>query len=36
MDEMQARAALFEFEGDTADYSVFDHWSVGRILHRKP
>lgn len=36
LDELQARAALMEFEGDTADYSVFDHWSVARILHRGP
>lgn len=34
MDEMQARAALVEYEGDTADYSIFDNWSVGRIVYR--
>jgi hypothetical protein len=34
LDEMQARAALVEFDGDTADHNIFDHWSVGRILHR--
>jgi hypothetical protein len=31
---MQARAALVEFEGDTADYSIFDNWAVGRIVYR--
>jgi len=35
MDELQARAALVEFEGDTADYSIFDNWSVGRVLYRR-
>jgi hypothetical protein len=34
LDEMQARAALVEFEGDTADYSIFDNWAVGRIVYR--
>ena len=34
LDEMQARGSLVEFEGDTADYSIFDTWSVGRILYR--
>lgn len=34
LDEMQARASLVEFEGDTADYSIFDNWSVGRIVYR--
>lgn len=35
VDEFQARAALIEFEGDTADHSIFDNWSVGRILYRR-
>lgn len=35
LDEFQARAALIEFEGDTADHSIFDNWSVGRILYRR-
>jgi hypothetical protein len=34
MDELRARAALLEFDGDTADHSIFDNWGVARILHR--
>lgn len=35
LDEFQARASLVEFEGDTADHSIFDNWSVGRVLYRR-
>jgi len=34
MDEMEALIDLKEFEGDTADYSIFDNWSVYRIVNR--
>jgi hypothetical protein len=33
-DEVQALAALKEFENDTGDYSVFDSYDVARIIFR--
>lgn len=33
-DEKKALADLKELEGDTGDYSIFDHWDVARTLWR--
>jgi Tail tubular protein len=34
MDEKKALADLKELEGDTGDYTIFDHWDVYRTLDR--
>tara|TARA_R100000655_G_scaffold94765_1_gene136329 strand:- start:17610 stop:18248 length:639 start_codon:yes stop_codon:yes gene_type:complete len=34
-DEMQALSVLKEFEGDTADYTIFDHSDVFTTINRK-
>jgi hypothetical protein len=33
-DEKKAWADLKELEGDTGDYTIFDHWDVSRTLWR--
>ena len=33
-DESRARALLKEFEGETADHSIFDNYDVYRIVNR--
>jgi|2_EtaG_2_1085320.scaffolds.fasta_scaffold07792_2 hypothetical protein len=33
-DEVRARALLKEFEGDTADHSIFGNWDILRIVSR--
>lgn len=33
-DEVRARALLKEFEGDTADHSIFGSWDVFRVISR--
>lgn len=33
-DEASARAALVEFEGDTADHSIFNNYDIARIIER--
>lgn len=35
-DEMQAWATLIEYEGDTADYNIFDNYDVYRVVDRLP
>ena len=33
---MQAWATLIEYEGDTADYNIFDNHDVYRVVDRLP
>ena len=35
-DEMQAWSVLLEYEGDTADYNIFDNSDVYRVVDRLP
>ena len=35
-DELQAWATLIEYEGDTADYNIFDNYDVYRVVDRLP
>jgi len=35
-DELQAWSTLIEYEGDTADYNVFDNYDVYRVVDRLP
>ena len=35
-DEMQAWSTLIEYEGDTADYNIFDNYDVYRVVDRLP
>ena len=35
-DEMQAWSVLLEYEGDTADYNIFDNYDVYRVVDRLP
>jgi len=35
-DELQAWTTLLEYEGDTADYNVFDNYDVYRVIDRLP
>ena len=35
-DELQAWSTLIEYEGDTADYNIFDNYDVYRVVDRLP
>ena len=35
-DEMQAWTTLLEYEGDVADYNIFDNYDVYRVIDRLP